>query len=153
MDVRKVKRLIELLEESQCTELEIKEGEETIRISRAGSVATYMQPMHAAPMHAAPPTQTQGHTSSEPAPEPVKAKVKGHEVKSPMVGTLYLTPSPDAKNFVSIGQTVKAGDTLCLIEAMKMFNPIEADTAGVIADILVNNGEPVEFGQPLFIIQ
>lgn len=153
MDVRKVKRLIELLEESQCTELEIKEGEETIRISRAGSVATFMQPMHAAPMQA--PQQHQQHAPAEPvhAPEPVKVKMKGHEVKSPMVGTLYLTPSPEAKNFVSIGQTVKAGDTLCLIEAMKMFNPIEADTAGVIADILVNNGEPVEYGQPLFIIQ
>lgn len=153
MDVRKVKRLIELLEESQCTELEIKEGEETIRISRAGSVATFMQPMHAAPMQAQQQHQQHAPAELAHAPEPVKVKMKGHEVKSPMVGTLYLTPSPEAKNFVSIGQTVKAGDTLCLIEAMKMFNPIEADTAGVIADILVNNGEPVEYGQPLFIIQ
>lgn len=151
MDVRKVKRLIELLEESQCTELEIKEGEETIRISRAGSIASYMQPVHAPQTaHAAP---AQAVHESAPAVEAPKAKVKGHEVKSPMVGTLYLTPSPEASNFVSIGQTVKAGDTLCLIEAMKMFNPIEADTAGVIAEIFVNNGEPVEYGQPLFIIQ
>lgn len=151
MDVRKVKRLIELLEESQCTELEIKEGEETIRISRAGPIATYVQPLHANPI---PTSAPQTHTQSEAThAEPVKAKAKGHEVKSPMVGTLYLTPSPEANNFVSIGQTVKAGDTLCLIEAMKMFNPIEADTAGVIADILVNNGEPIEYGQLLFIIQ
>lgn len=151
MDIRKVKKLIELLEESNCTELEIVEGEESVRISRAGKVAApvAMAPVAAAPMQAAP-------APAQAAPAPAheeKPKIKGHEVTSPMVGTVYLTPSPDAKNFVAIGQTVKAGETLCLVEAMKMFNPIEADTAGVIAAILVENGEPVEYGQPLFVIQ
>lgn len=151
MDIRKVKKLIELLEESQCTELEIVEGEESVRISRSGGIA---QPAAFAPQ----PVQQ----ASQPAPEPAaakpeaaeeKPKIKGHEVTSPMVGTVYLTPSPDAKNFVEVGQSVKAGETLCLVEAMKMFNPIEADTAGVIAAVLVESGEPVEYGQPLFIIQ
>jgi acetyl-CoA carboxylase biotin carboxyl carrier protein len=153
MDIRKVKKLIELLEESNCTELEIVEGEESVRISRAGSIAQPAAPASfAAPaplQHAAPIAQ------AAPAAPHVedKPKIKGHEVTSPMVGTVYLTPSPDSKNFVAVGQTVKAGETLCLVEAMKMFNPIEADTAGVIAAILVENGEPVEFGQPLFVIQ
>jgi acetyl-CoA carboxylase biotin carboxyl carrier protein len=147
MDIRKVKKLIELLEESNCTELEIVEGEESVRISRAGTVA---QPMAFAPMAAAPAPAAAPATT---APAPAEPKIKGHEVTSPMVGTVYLTPSPDAKNFVAVGQTVKAGETLCLVEAMKMFNPIEADTAGVIAAILVENGEPVEYGQALFVIQ
>lgn len=154
MDIRKVKKLIELLEESNCTELEIVEGEESVRISRAGKVAApvAMAPVAAAPVHSHAPTAA---PASTPAPAPVedKPKIKGHEVTSPMVGTVYLTPSPDAKNFVAVGQTVKAGETLCLVEAMKMFNPIEADTAGVIAAILVENGEPVEYGQALFVIQ
>jgi len=151
MDIRKVKKLIELLEESNCTELEIVEGEESVRISRAGTVAA---PVAMAPTaHHAPAPSAPG-TNASPAPAVEdKPKIKGHEVTSPMVGTVYLTPSPDAKNFVAVGQTVKAGETLCLVEAMKMFNPIEADTAGVIAAILVENGEPVEFGQPLFVIQ
>lgn len=155
MDIRKVKKLIELLEESNCTELEIVEGEESVRISRAGSIAT---PMAHMPMTAMAPAASPAPApvAAAPAAAPVaedKPKIKGHEVTSPMVGTVYLTPSPDAKNFVAVGQTVKAGETLCLVEAMKMFNPIEADTAGVIAAILVENGEPVEFGQPLFVIQ
>lgn len=154
MDIRKVKKLIELLEESNCTELEIVEGEESVRISRAGTIATHapmVAAQHVAPsiQHAAP----SAHSAPAPVEAPAEPKIKGHEVTSPMVGTVYLTPSPDAKNFVSVGQTVKAGETLCLVEAMKMFNPIEADTAGVIAAILVENGEPVEFGQPLFVIQ
>lgn len=151
MDIRKVKKLIELLEESHCTELEIVEGEESVRISRAGTIAA---PAAMAPVMASAPVH-----ASAPAAPPVAApaqetpKIKGHEVNSPMVGTVYLTPSPESKNYVAVGQTVKAGETLCLIEAMKMFNPIEADTAGVIAAILVENGEPVEFGQALFVIQ
>jgi acetyl-CoA carboxylase biotin carboxyl carrier protein len=154
MDIRKVKKLIELLEESNCTELEIVEGEESVRISRASKIATpmAMAPVAATPMTAAAPVQ-QASAPTAAAPAEEKPKIKGHEVTSPMVGTVYLTPSPDAKNFVAVGQTVKAGETLCLVEAMKMFNPIEADTAGVIAGILVENGEPVEFGQPLFVIQ
>lgn len=153
MDIRKVKKLIELLEESNCTELEIVEGEESVRISRAGTPAA---PMAMAPVASAPaPVAAAPAPASAPAApaSDEKPKIKGHEVTSPMVGTAYLTPSPDAKNFVAVGQTVKAGETLCLVEAMKMFNPIEADTAGVIAAILVENGEPVEFGQPLFVIQ
>jgi acetyl-CoA carboxylase biotin carboxyl carrier protein len=153
MDIRKVKKLIELLEESNCVELEIKEGEESVRISRAGNVAA---PMQAAmmPQQMAAPSPAPA-ASNEPAPEAPKAekKANGHEVKSPMVGTLYRASSPDAAPFVEVGQSVKAGQTLCLVEAMKMFNPIEADTAGVVADILVADGEPVEYGQTLFIIQ
>jgi acetyl-CoA carboxylase biotin carboxyl carrier protein len=156
MDIRKVKKLIELLEESNCTELEIREGEESVRISRAGTVAQYapapMMMAAPAPM-AAPPAAS---AAAAPAAAPVaedKPKVKGHEVKSPMVGTVYRASSPEAKAFVEIGSVVKAGDTLCLIEAMKMFNPIEADTSGVIADILISSGDPVEYGQTLFVIQ
>ena len=149
MDIRKVKKLIELLEESNCTELEIREGEESVRISRAAPIAQYAPVPMAAP--AAAPVATAG-SAAAPAVEE-KPKVKGHEVKSPMVGTVYRASSPDAKPFVDVGSVVKAGDVLCLIEAMKMFNPIEADTAGVVADILITSGEPVEYGQVLFVIQ
>lgn len=148
MDIRKVKKLIELLEESNCVELEINEGEESVRISRAG-VAAAPAPAQAA---VAAPVAPAPVAPAAEAPKPEK-KISGHEVKSPMVGTLYHAASPDAPAFVQVGQTVKAGETLCLVEAMKMFNPIEADTAGVIADILVENGEPVEYGQTLFVIQ
>ena len=155
MDIRKVKKLIELLEESNCTELEIREGEESVRISRAGTVAQYAPaPM----MMAAPAPMAAPVAAAAPAPvaAPVveeKPKIVGHEVKSPMVGTVYRASSPEAKAFVEIGSVVKAGDTLCLIEAMKMFNPIEADASGVIADILISSGDPVEYGQTLFVIQ
>ncbi len=153
MDIRKVKKLIELLEESNCVELEIKEGEESVRISRSGNVISPlpMQMMAPAP-HAPAPAQTIAETPAQTASKPEK-KVNGHEVKSPMVGTVYHASSPDTPPFVQLGQSVKAGQTLCLVEAMKMFNPIEADTSGVIADILVENGEPVEYGQTLFVIQ
>lgn len=157
MDIRKVKKLIELLEESNCTELEIREGEESVRISRAGTVAHYAPaPMMAAAPTAVVPSAPAAAAVPAPAAAPVeeeKPKIKGHEVKSPMVGTVYRASSPEAKAFVEIGSVVKAGDTLCLIEAMKMFNPIEADTAGVIADILISSGDPVEYGQTLFVIQ
>jgi len=144
MDIRKVKKLIELLEESQVSEIEIHEGEESVRISRLG---------HAAPLYMPPPAATAAAVPApvvEAAPEP--ASVEGHQVTSPMVGTFYEAPSPGAKPFVEVGHQVKAGDTLCIIEAMKMLNQIEADQAGTISAILVENGQPVEFGQPLYVI-
>lgn len=151
MDIRKVKKLIELLEESGIAELEIREGEETVRISRHGQqvpmpATTYMMPPAAAPA-AAPVAATAAVEAAKPA---VPA---GHAVKSPMVGTFYRSPSPGAKAFVEVGQTVSAGETLCIIEAMKMLNQIESDKAGKIAAILVENGQPVEYGQPLFIVE
>ena len=148
MDIRKIKKLIELLESSQLTELEIHEGEETVRLSRLGNTApppTYQAPPPppAAPPPAAPP-------AAEDSGDDLPA---GHAVRSPMVGTFYTASSPDAEPFAKVGQAVKAGDTLCIIEAMKMFNKIEADKAGTVAAVLVENGQPVEFDQPLFIIQ
>ena len=152
MDIRKVKKLIELLEESQVAEIEIHEGEESVRISRqsphAVPVPGYIQappanmPAAPAPAAAAPPVAA--------VEEPAKAE--GHHVTSPMVGTFYEAPSPGAKPFVEVGQQVNAGDTLCIIEAMKMLNQIEADKSGVIKARLVDNGQPVEFGQALFVI-
>jgi len=157
MDIRKIRKLIELLEETGISEIEIKEGEESVRLSRHQAAVNY-QP--------APPVQTHIHSApimSAPAEKPdeaphaaasqAKTAPKGHQVHSPMVGTMYLAPSPDAKPFINVGQSVKAGDTLCIIEAMKMFNEIESDRSGVIKEILVNNGDPVEFDQPLFIIE
>ncbi len=149
MDIRKIKKLIELVEESGISELEITEGEESVRIHRSGSSAAVqyapqmMQApmMHSAPAPAAPP--------AEVAP-PVQT---GHVVKSPMVGTFYRSSSPESKAFVAIGQTVNVGDTLCIVEAMKMMNQIESDKAGVVKEILVGNQEPVEFDQPMFVIE
>ncbi|MBA2652983.1 MAG: acetyl-CoA carboxylase biotin carboxyl carrier protein [Tatlockia sp.] len=154
MDIRKIKKLIELLEETGVSEIEIKEGEESVRLSRYGH-----HPMEAPPQmrYSPPPAQTANH---HPAPSPAIAEHKpavvtqpGHRVRSPMVGTMYTSPSPEAGPFVTIGQTVKVGDTLCIIEAMKMFNEIEADRAGRVIDILVANGDPIEYDQPLFIIE
>jgi len=146
MDIRKVKKLIELLEESQIAEIEIHEGEESVRISRLQAAA----PVAAAPVaYAAPAPATSAPAESAPA-EP--AKPEGHTVTSPMVGTFYEASSPGAKPFVEIGQQVNVGDTLCIIEAMKMLNQIEADKAGTISARLVENGQPVEFGQSLFVI-
>lgn len=146
MDIRKIKKLIEIIEESGIAELEIKEGEESIRISRysaAPAPVTYAQ---------APGTivSSTADVVSLPAAE---EKVTGHVVKSPMVGTFYRSASPGTKVFVEIGQAVQAGDTLCIIEAMKILNQIEADKSGTITQILVDNAEPVEYGQPLFIIE
>jgi acetyl-CoA carboxylase biotin carboxyl carrier protein len=153
MDIRKVKKLIELLEESGIAELEIREGEETVRISRHGSGATFvnagpamMQPM-AAPAPAAAPA------AAAPAAPAAPAQPTGHAVTSPIVGTFYRSSSPSAKSFVEVGTAVKEGDTLCIIEAMKIMNQIEADKSGIVKAILVENGQPVEFGQPLFIIE
>jgi acetyl-CoA carboxylase biotin carboxyl carrier protein len=154
MDLRKLKKLIDLVEESGISELELTEGEEKVRISRnhagqnQGAVhyQPYMQ-MHApsAPAPQAAPVAA----VAEPAAAPV---VEGHVVKSPMVGTFYRSPSPESKVFVEVGSTVAVGDTLCIIEAMKLLNEIESDQAGVIKAILVENGQPVEYGEPLFII-
>ncbi|MEZ5543238.1 MAG: acetyl-CoA carboxylase biotin carboxyl carrier protein [Pseudomonadota bacterium] len=146
MDIRKVKKLIELLEESQIAEIEIHEGEESVRISRTGPVPAAYYPPPLPPPVAAAPAAAIPEAAAEPA---VPA---GHSVTSPMVGTFYEAPSPGAKPFVEVGQTVKVGDTLCIIEAMKMLNQIEADKAGKISAKLVDNGQPVEYGQPLFVI-
>jgi acetyl-CoA carboxylase biotin carboxyl carrier protein len=151
MDIRKIKKLIELLEESGISELEITEGEESVRISRNGPAQHYAP----APMHYAAPAPA---PVAAPAAAPVaaaaaQAAVSGHVVKSPMVGSFYRAASPTSKNFVEVGQSVKVGDTLCIVEAMKMMNQIQSDKAGVVKEILVENGEPVEFDQPLFIIE
>lgn len=155
MDIRKVKKLIELLEESGIAEIEIHEGEESVRISRNNSsVQTVVQA--AAPMPAAAPAAPMpaaGAPAAEPAAEAAPAIPAGHQVTSPMVGTFYRAPSPGATPFVEVGQRVNAGDTLCIIEAMKMLNQIEADKAGTVVAILVENGQPVEFGEPLFVIE
>ena len=151
MDIRKIKKLIELLEESDIGELEIKEGEESVRISRGS--ASYMNAMAAAPqmmaapMAAAPVAAPAAEEKKETASAPT-----GHLIKSPMVGTFYGAPSPGSPAFVEVGQHVKVGDVVCIVEAMKMMNQIEADKAGVIEAILVEDGEPVEFDQPLVTI-
>jgi acetyl-CoA carboxylase biotin carboxyl carrier protein len=149
MDLRKLKTLIELVESSGIAELEISEGEERVRITRSAASA---QPFYApAPQQAAvvPTAQPPAAAAPEPATPPV---VEGHVIKSPMVGTFYRSASPGAKPFVEVGQSVSSGDTLCIIEAMKLLNEIESDKAGTITAILVENGQPVEFGQPLFVI-
>ena len=146
MDIRKIKKLIEIIEESDIAELEIKEGEESIRISRYSAAPTQIA-YAPAPMGVAPAA-----IGTAPAVA-VEEKITGHAVKSPMVGTFYRSASPGSKVFVEIGQSVMSGDTLCIIEAMKILNQIEADKSGVITKILVDNAEPVEYGQPLFIIE
>ena len=150
MDLRKLKTLIELVESSGIAELEISEGEERVRITRSPTAT--MQQVYAVPqqqMMAAPVPQPAAATLAEPAKA---AEPEGHLVKSPMVGSFYRCPSPGAKSFVEVGQSVNVGDTLCIIEAMKLLNEIEADQGGVIKAILVENGQPVEYGQPLFVI-
>ena len=152
MDIRKVKKLIELLEESGIDELEIKEGEETVRIARnrphSGQVTYQMAPQGYAPQ-AAPAPAAAAPTAAEKSEE---AKRSGHVMRSPMVGTFYRSPSPGSPSFVEVGSTVKVGDAICIVEAMKMMNQITADKSGVIEAILVENGQPVEFDQPLFTI-
>ena len=152
MDIRKVKKLIELLEESNIDEIEIKEGEESVRISRnsaqAMTLAASALPTYAAPPPPPPPVAA----APAPALTPEPAASSGHVVNSPMVGTFYRSPSPASPSFIEVGQTVKVGDVVCIVEAMKMMNQIEADKAGTIEAILVENGEPVEFDQPLFSI-
>ena len=152
MDLRKLKKLIDLVQESGISELEITEGEEKVKIVKGGGISISQVPLAAS---AAPPPAVEPRTlapaGAPAAAEPIAGQ-EGHVVKAPMVGTFYRTPSPDAKAFVEVGQTVKEGQTICIIEAMKLMNEIEADASGVIKAILVENGQPVEYGQPLFII-
>jgi acetyl-CoA carboxylase biotin carboxyl carrier protein len=151
MDIRKIRKLIELIQETGVAEIEIREGEESVRISTFAHHAPQQQAYAPAPMqHYAP--QPMAAAPAAPAPEAIAAPPK-HSVKAPMVGTVYLSPSPGAKPFIEVGQSIKAGETLCLIEAMKMFNQIEADKTGVITNILVESGSPVEFNQPLVVIE
>jgi acetyl-CoA carboxylase biotin carboxyl carrier protein len=152
MDLRKLKKLIDLVEESGIAELELTEGEEKVRISRqpAGGQVHYAPAyMHPPMMQPAPQAPA---AVAAPVAETAAPAVDGHVVKSPMVGTFYRSPSPDAKPFVEVGSSVSSGDTLCIIEAMKLLNEIESDHGGVIKAILVENGQPVEYGEPLFII-
>jgi acetyl-CoA carboxylase biotin carboxyl carrier protein len=154
MDIRKVKKLIELLEESGVAEIEISEGEESVRISRFPTGAgAQPQMMHYAPQQMAAPASAPAAVAAPAVPiAPPPAKVD-HSVTAPMVGTFYASASPGAKAFVEIGSEVNVGDTLCIIEAMKMMNQIESDKAGRVTAVLVKNGEPVEFGQPLYIVE
>ena len=161
MDIRKIKKLIELLEESSLSEIEIVEGEESVRLSRATAAA---MPVHMPHMQLPPNVQSAAWAapgSAAPAAaaaapvedEEVESVPEGELVRAPMVGTFYAASTPDADPFVSLGQTVSEGETMCIIEAMKMFNQIEAETSGTVVAILVENGQPVEFDQPLFVIR
>ncbi|MCZ8167233.1 acetyl-CoA carboxylase biotin carboxyl carrier protein [Silanimonas sp.] len=164
MDLRKIKALIDLLEKSNLTEIEIKEGEESVRLSRASRAAPMPTYVQAAPIEHAPAPAPVAHAApaagkapaaehaSESHGKPGKDVPDGHTIRSPMVGTFYASPNPDAPAFVKVGQTVKAGDTLGIIEAMKMFNPIEADVSGTVRAILVKSGQPIEFDEPMFVI-
>lgn len=152
MDIRKIKKLIELVEESGITELEVQEEEGTVRISRAVPAVAPAAIQYAAAPVAPAAAPAAAPVAAAPAEAPV-AEISGHQVRSPMVGTFYRSPSPEAKAFVEVGQTVKVGDALCIVEAMKMMNRIEADKAGVVKAILVNDGEAVEFDQPLIVIE
>ncbi|HAS6307887.1 TPA: acetyl-CoA carboxylase biotin carboxyl carrier protein [Vibrio vulnificus] len=154
MDIRKIKKLIELVEESGIAELEISEGEESVRISRHGQMMAAPAPVHyaAAPVAQPAPVAAAPVATAEAAPA-AAAVPAGHQVLSPMVGTFYRSPSPDAKAFIEVGQSVTAGQTLCIVEAMKMMNQIEADKSGVVTAILVEDGQPVEFDQPLVVIE
>ena len=149
MDIRKIKKLIEMLEESNLGEIEIREGEESIRISRASAAPAPGGQYLAAPAAAAPAPVT----AAAPVAPAQPSLPAGHMVTSPMVGTFYRSPSPNAASFVEVGSTVKVGDTLCIIEAMKILNTIESDKAATVKAILKANGQPVEFGEPLFVIE
>ncbi|WP_118861206.1 acetyl-CoA carboxylase biotin carboxyl carrier protein [Haemophilus haemolyticus] len=155
MDIRKIKKLIELVEESGITELEVQEEEGTVRISRAApavapAAVQYAAAPVVAPTPAASPAQAPAAATSAPA---ASDELSGHLVRSPMVGTFYRSPNPEAKAFVEVGQSVKVGDALCIVEAMKMMNRIEADKAGVVKAILINDGDAVEFDEPLIVIE
>lgn len=156
MDIRKIRKLIELLNETGISEIEIKEGEESLRLTRNltnGQATTITE--HVVPAPVAPPAPVAAPVADKPSAEETLQTLdapKGHTVRSPMVGTYYASASPENPPFVSVGQTVSVSDTLCIIEAMKMFNEIEADKSGVIKAVLVSNGDPVEYDEPLFII-
>jgi acetyl-CoA carboxylase biotin carboxyl carrier protein len=149
MDLRKLKKLIDLVQESGIAELEITEGEEKVKIVKGGAVS-----LSAAPpvVPAAAPAAAEARPASAAIPAEPEPSQEGHVVKAPMVGTFYRSSSPDAKPFVEVGQAIKEGDTICIVEAMKLMNEIEADASGVVKAILVENGQPVEYGQPLFIL-
>ena len=149
MDLRKLKKLIDLVQESGIAELEITEGEEKVKIVKGGAASVSAAPAAAALVQEVRPAASAA--AAAPAAEP-PAGQEGHVVKAPMVGTFYRSPSPDAKPFVEVGQTIKEGDTICIIEAMKLMNEIEADASGIVKAILVENGQPVEYGQPLFML-
>jgi acetyl-CoA carboxylase biotin carboxyl carrier protein len=148
MDIRKVKKLIELLEESGIAEIEIREGEESVRISRGPTGMAMTQPLYASPLAAAP-----APVAAAPSPAAAPQKSSDQVVAAPMVGTFYASPAPGAKPFVQIGDEVKVGQVLCIIEAMKMMNQIESERAGRVTSVLVQNGDPVEYGQPLFVVE
>jgi acetyl-CoA carboxylase biotin carboxyl carrier protein len=154
MDIRKVKKLIELLEESGISEIEISEGEESVRISRypqLGNISFVPTPV---PVASSPqPTQSPQPAPAAATPMAAEPRSSGHEITAPMVGTVYLSPSPGTKPFVEVGSNVNPGDTLCIIEAMKMMNQIESDVAGTVVSVLAENGTPVEFGQVLFVLK
>ena len=150
MDLRKLKKLIDLVQESGIAELEITEGEEKVRINRVGLSGPPTVIASPQPSSPAPPALSSPPPAASAAPEPAEAE--GHVVKSPMVGTFYRSSAPGSKPFVEVGQTVNAGETLCIIEAMKLLNEIEADQTGVVKKVMVENGQPVEYGQPLFLI-
>ena len=150
MDIPKIKELIALLENTEIAEIEIKEGTKSLRLSRYGKHVSTNVHIPEIPAHTTVHTQTSAPKAEATTVTPV---AKGHTVRSPMVGTVYLAASPEAAAFVNVGQTIEAGSTICIIEAMKMFNEIEADKAGKVIQILVQNGQPVEFDQPLFIIE
>ncbi|MCG9052827.1 acetyl-CoA carboxylase biotin carboxyl carrier protein [Laribacter hongkongensis] len=155
MDLRKLKKLIDLVEESGIAELEVTEGEEKVRITRvqAGGTVNYAAPMMQAAPAAAPAAPAAAPVAAPAAPAAAPAVDNSKAVKSPMVGTFYRASSPSAKSFVEVGSQVNVGDTLCIIEAMKLMNEIESDRAGVVKAVLAENGQPVEFGEPLFIIE
>ena len=155
MDIRKIKKLIELVEESGITELEVQEEEGTVRISRAApAVAPAAIQYAAAPVVAPTPAAVPAQAPAAATPAPAASdELSGHLVRSPMVGTFYRSPSPEAKAFVEVGQSVKVGDALCIVEAMKMMNRIEADKAGVVKAILINDGDAVEFDEPLIVVE
>ncbi|WP_321326444.1 acetyl-CoA carboxylase biotin carboxyl carrier protein [Thiomicrorhabdus sp.] len=154
MDIRSIRKLIEIVEQSDIAEIEIKEGEHNIRISRSKEQVIVQAPAAAAPMAAPAPAAPVAAAAPTAEPEaPASTEANGHKVTSPMVGTFYSSPSPDAGAFVKVGDKVSEGDTLCIIEAMKIMNPIESDKSGTVKQIVAVNGEPVEFGQTLFVIE
>lgn len=153
MDIRKIRKLIELINETGVSEIEVHEDKESVRISRYSNGPAPSAPVHYAPHPATHPAQPSMAPSEAPATAKESAPPKGYTVKSPMVGTVYLAPNPGEKPFVEVGQRIEVGDILCLIEAMKMYNQIESDKAGVLSARLVDNESPVEFDQPLFIIE
>ena len=152
MDIRKVKKLIELMEESDVSEIEIKEGEESVRIARhavSSQITSQSVPVQASPVHSSPVDSTPDHPAGSPRG---RVPVQGHVVRAPMVGTFYIAPSPGSPPFVEVGSRVKVGDTLCIIESMKMMNQIKADQGGTLEAVLTDNEQSVEFDQPLFTI-